>query len=247
MSRWRASAIHLVISAAVVAVVLLAMLLLWYPPPYFVLMGGTTLVILIAGCDVVLGPLITSIIFKAGKKGLVFDLGVIAFIQACALTYGLYTMYQARPVFVVFAIDRFEIAAANQIAPAELISARPEYSSMPLTGPRVVAAMLPTDPRERLGIAMRSMAGLSDIKTMSHLYVPYQWLAADAAKKARPLADLYSKDPTVRGKLLAEFRDDVHAFDRSGYVPIVGRSRSMAAIVDRRSGNIETIVNIDPW
>jgi hypothetical protein len=32
-----------------------------------------------------------------------------------------------------------------------------------------------------------------------------------------------------------------------GFVPVVGRFRSMTAIVDRRSGAIETIVDVDPW
>lgn len=247
MSRWKAASIHLGISAAVAAALVIAMLLVWYPPPYFTLMGGMMLIVLIAGCDVILGPLVTLIIFKAGKKGLVFDLAAIAFMQSLALTYGLYIMFEARPVYTVFAVDRFEVTAANEIPASELARANPEYSSLPLTGPRIVAAILPSDPQERLGIATRSMAGGVDIKALPRLYAPYQSLAATVANQARPLAELEKKNPAARQAVLAKLQVVPSAIQTVGYVPIVGRFRSMAAIVDKRSGEIEAIVNMDPW
>jgi hypothetical protein len=247
MSRWKAAAIHLGLSAAVATTIIVTMLSLWYPPPYFLLMGGTMLVVLIVGCDVVLGPLITAIIFKSGKKGLIFDLAVIAFLQSIALTYGLYTMFEARPVYTVFAVDRFEVTAANEISSSELERASPEYASLPLTGPRVVAAILPADPQERLGIAMRAMGGGTDIKALPRLYAPYKSIATTAAEKARPLAQLEKKNPLVSARVIAELRNDPSAPHASGYLPIVGRFRSMTAIVNKRSGEIETIVNVNPW
>jgi len=41
---------------------------------------------------------VTLIIFKAGKKGLVFDLWVIAILQASFLAYGVFTLAESRPV-----------------------------------------------------------------------------------------------------------------------------------------------------
>src|SRR5919201_4579714 len=98
MSRWKAASIHFTLSVAIATILLGLMLALWYPPPYFALMGGLMLVVLIAGCDVTLGPLITLIIFKTGKKGLKLDLAMIGCVQAAALVYGLYMMFEARPV-----------------------------------------------------------------------------------------------------------------------------------------------------
>jgi len=40
MSRWKASLIHLTISAVVATAVLALMLLLWYPYPLFAAVGG---------------------------------------------------------------------------------------------------------------------------------------------------------------------------------------------------------------
>lgn len=88
MTRGKAAAIHLGISALVAAAVIGLMLMLWYPPPYFEAMGGETLLMLIVGCDVIIGPLITLIIFKPHKKGLKTDLTIIGCVQVAALAYG---------------------------------------------------------------------------------------------------------------------------------------------------------------
>src|SRR6185503_6935605 len=132
MSRWQAAGIHLGIRALIAAVVLVVIYLVWYPSPYFKAMGGDQLVLLVVGVDVVIGPLITLIIYQAGKKGLKFDLSVIALLQSAALVYGVMIAAEARPVYTVFVVDRFETVSANGFDPAELAKVeRPEFKSMP--------------------------------------------------------------------------------------------------------------------
>lgn len=118
LNRYKAAGIHLAISAAVAVVVLALLLLVWYPQPYFRLAGGAGLMLILIGVDVVMGPLLTLIVFDPAKKSLKLDLAVIAALQVAALAYGITVIAQARPVFVVFAGDRFTVVAANQIDPA---------------------------------------------------------------------------------------------------------------------------------
>jgi cytochrome bd-type quinol oxidase subunit 2 len=89
MNRWKASATHLILCIVIAISVLLLMLFAWFPPPYFSSQGGKDLLFLIFSVDVVLGPLITLIIYKHGKKGLKFDLTVIVLLQISALAYGI--------------------------------------------------------------------------------------------------------------------------------------------------------------
>ena len=117
MSRWKAAAIHLSISAAIGLVVGALLLLVWYPPPYFHAAGADQLVLLLVGVDLVLGPLLTLILFRSGKKGLKFDLAMIAVLQTTALVYGLSVVLQSRPVFLVSAVDRFVLVSASEIDP----------------------------------------------------------------------------------------------------------------------------------
>ena len=120
MNRFKAAGIHVLLSLFIVITTLVTMYLLWYPGNYFTLMGGGKLITLIGTVDVFLGPLLTLIIFKSGKKSLKFDLFCIGLVQIAALTYGVYVMFESRPVFTVFNKDKFQIAAVVDIAPKEL-------------------------------------------------------------------------------------------------------------------------------
>jgi hypothetical protein len=248
MSRWKASGVHLGISAAIAAIVVGVMLKLWYPPPYFDAMGGATLIALIVGCDVVLGPLITLIIFKSGKKSLKMDLTIIGCIQVAALAYGTYTIFIARPVFTVFAVDRFEVVAANEIKPEELARAtNPEYSKLSLTGPRMVAARLPDDPQERSLLTTQALSGGDDIKALPRLYVPYDDLAKQAASRAQPLSRLKTRNDAGSTRIDEFLRASGLREDSVGYLPLSARNQSMSVILDKDSGQIRGIVDANPW
>lgn len=112
MNRYRAALTHFGISALVVGTVFVLVYFLWYPQPLFRGAGGRDLFVVLAMVDVTVGPLITLIIFKPGKKGLKFDLATIAVLQIAALAYGTHVVFEARPVWVVFLKDRFDLITA---------------------------------------------------------------------------------------------------------------------------------------
>ncbi|HUL55903.1 MAG TPA: hypothetical protein VLT60_02830, partial [Usitatibacter sp.] len=111
--RLRAFLVHLLMSAFVALAVFLAIYFLWYPHVLFQGAGGRDLFVLIACVDVTVGPLITLVIYKPGKWGLKFDLWFIAVVQLAALVYGVSVMFDARPVYIAFVVDRFAIVRAN--------------------------------------------------------------------------------------------------------------------------------------
>ena len=114
MSRWKAFAIHLTASLLVFLFLLGIIILIWYPGVLFSIDGGWNGLKLIMGVDVILGPLLTLIIFKAGKPGLRFDLGCIVAAQVACMAAGLWIVYQARPIALVFAYDTFYNLAAGE-------------------------------------------------------------------------------------------------------------------------------------
>ena len=74
MTKLRAFAIHLIVSATVILAFLGVMFFVWYPVPYFETDGGWKVLRILAGVDVVLGPLLTLIVFKPGKPSTPPDL-----------------------------------------------------------------------------------------------------------------------------------------------------------------------------
>jgi hypothetical protein len=173
MSRWKAAALHLSICVGIAAVALSVMLLVWYPWPLFEAFGGNELVMILVAVDVVIGPLLTLIVFKSGKWGMKFDLVVIGMLQVAALVYGSYIVFLARPAFIAYVKDRFEVAVAAELGPEVLAEARLErYRRVPVWGPELVATDFPTDPIERNKLVELALAGF-DMHQFPRYYEPY--------------------------------------------------------------------------
>lgn len=248
LNRWKASLAHLAISAAIGVAVVTLMLVVWYPRPYFKAMGGDMLILLLIGVDVVIGPLITLIIFDPGKKALKFDLSVIAALQLAALAYGCHVMFESRPVYNVFVVDRFETVAANQVDAASLSKATSgEFKSLPLTGPKVVGARQPEDPKRKADIIMQAMNGGPDIANLPDLYLPYADVRADAARSARPLAELVKRQPGDAASIRTFLADAGRTEDAVGFLPMKARNNDMTVLIDKKTGDMVGILPVYPW
>jgi len=247
LNRWKAFGIHLAISALIAATILVLVVLIWYPEPYFFGMGGEILLRLLIGVDVVLGPVITLIIFDPAKPRLKYDLATIAVLQLAALAYGGWVMFQSRPVYNVFVKDRFETVPAAGVNRESLAKAQPQYRPLPLAGPRVVAAEPPSDPDEQATITLSAMGGGADLANLPHLYVPYAQAASKAAQAARPLVQLAQRG-RESAMAVSDFVTTHGGGSRSlGYVPVRARNRDFAAVVDRKTGEIVGYLEINPW
>lgn len=201
MNRWRAFALHLLLSVLVIGVIALGLFYIWYPPHLLGFAKAGELFALIAGVDVVAGPLLTLIVYKAGKKSLKFDLTVIGLLQALFLAYGVHTAWVSRPVFIVGAIDRFQVVFANEIAAEELAEARPPYDRLPWFGADLVGASLPDDPEQRSRALDLMLAG-RDIDKRPSVYSPFEAVAPGLLQRsmslAQALADLPEKEAELR-------------------------------------------------
>lgn len=247
MSRWKASGIHLAISLAIALIVGTLLLIVWYPPPYFHGAGADELVLLLVGVDIGLGPLITLIIFRSGKKGLKFDLTVIAALQTVALVYGLWVVLGSRPVFLVAAVDRFTLVSANELDPEDLKKAsKLEFQTLSWTGPRLVAAKLPTDAAEHNEILMSGLGG-KDIDKFPKYYVDYQQNVPALLIKAHSLESLRKAQPGSVSALDTYLKRA--GLDDSGVVwlPLIARKQSMVMLLSRSTGQPLKALMIDPW
>lgn len=247
LSRTRASLIHLGISALIAAVVVCLMMFLWYPPPYFQGMGGGTLLLLLIGVDVVIGPLITLIVFDQKKKSLKFDLAVIGIIQLSALVYGASIMFQARPAFIAYYKDRFDVITPARIPAEELARAQgTQYQSIPLTGPKLVAFKQPAEADELNRMLFHPQAA-GDLFAFPQHYVPYAEKAKDAGFASKPLSTLRKKNPQIEAELNALLKEKGVEDAKAGYLPLNTKSNDMAVILEKESGKILGMIFCDPW
>ena len=185
-------------------------------------------------------------VFNPAKKSLRFDLSVIAALQVAALIYGLAVMAQARPVFVVFAGDRFTIVAANQIAEESYAGAKPPFDSPPMNGPTIVGARLPADPKERERV-MLLLAGGVDLPMIPRYYVPFADMRDVLKAKSRPLADLEARSAGAKGAANAAVARADRKRESLAWVPVFGRLEAGSAIVDLDRGDVVAVLPVDPF
>lgn len=246
MSRWKASAVHLSASAVIAAAVVWTMLEIWYPSPFFEALGGTRLIALIVGVDVVLGPLFTLIVFDVKKKSLRFDLAVIVVLQLAALTYGVYVAFQARPVYLLFVKDRFELVVANQLEPEQLAKAtRPEFKTVPFSGPWTAAADLPTDPKELLMLQMLAISAQADVQLFPQYFVPYFERNKLVLNKGRTLAvfalEMPQSKPVIEKALAAAGKKPGDVL----VLPLYIKEHNLAVIVGADVANVIDVVMVN--
>jgi len=112
-NRYQAFAIHMTISLVLFFILLVCITQYWYPGILFDTGNGWKAIGMIVGIDLVLGPLLTLIVFNPKKNSLKFDLSVIALVQAAALIYGTWTIHNTRPVALAFINTSFMTIFAN--------------------------------------------------------------------------------------------------------------------------------------
>lgn len=242
----KASALHFLASVAVAVCAGLLVFGLWYPSPFQAISGGRELFVLIVGVDIVCGPLLTLVLFnpKKPRAELVRDLMLVVVIQIAALGYGLWTVWEARPIFLVHEVDRFKPVAladiedgAIELLPANL---KPSWFSKPIT----VGIREPIDLEEKKKVLFESVQGGRDYGERPEFYLPYNGdVALKAVTRAKPLDQFLNKYPDQRSAATELALKKGGDMAQWLYLPVRGRE-DWVAIVDKQ-GQIQGFLKGD--
>lgn len=241
----RAGGLHLLVSLAVGCVALGLILLRWYPGELATAQGVWKILVVLFFVHLAVGPLITAFTYAPDKRGLPFDLAVIAALQTAALLYGLKVIEGGRPAYVVFSVDRFEV-----VAPTELVrgGSQPFYREIAqsLGGPQWVAAVLPADPARRSAILLSAISGQGDLAQMPEFFVPIEDQQASIARASRPLTELIELNQLSEDQAHRAFAAFALPRERLRYLPLQGRVADAAVIVEGASGRVLGIRMLEP-
>lgn len=246
MNRFNASLTHLLGTSCIVSTVFLLVWLIWYPGRLFDAASGTELMMILALVDVVLGPLVTLIIFSPGKPSLKTDLTIVVIVQAAFLAYGVWSIYLARPVYIPFDEDRFYLVTANEIDPEDRKKVKdPAFQALPLTGPKIVGTKLPEDPEMREKIKFGGMVGMG-IQVLPQYFVPYSQAVAGIKMAAVPAIELTkavvatSREDVAR---LTDYEIKKQAEGKNvGFVRLVTRKTMLYIAIDMATGELVEIL-----
>lgn len=230
--RLRASGLHFLISVAVAVVFGLLVFLLWYPPPFATLAGGLILFAMLVGIDVVLGPFLTALVANPKKPRLELrrDIGLIVVVQLLAFGYGAYSIALARPVHLVFEVDRLTVVSAADIDADQLIKASPAYQKLPWTGPTLIAARKSESGSEMTRSLDLGLQGV-DISMQPERWVDYNANAAAVLTKARSIKILLDKYPALTDELKNVASSHELTVENIRFLPMTSRRESGVALI----------------
>lgn len=241
-ARIKAFLMHLAASAIIALLAVLLVFQAWYPAPLNQALGVTHIFLLLLLVDVILGPLLTLLVFKVGKKTLIMDLVVVACLQLAALGYGLWTVAEGRPAWIVYNADRFDVVTAVDIDTRQLDEAVIQYRNAPWTGPQWVGAARPENPEQRSNILFEAVQGGSDIAQRPNLYRPLLAMAETMRHRAQPLEKL--NDFNDAGAVRDALQNWPNA---AAWVPLMARAKPMVVLLGENKNDVIAIVELNPW
>ncbi len=243
--KFRALSLHFLVTAAMAAIAAAMIFLVWYPDPFQSMLGGTTFFLLISGCDLVLGPLTSLIIYnsKKSRRALIFDYTVVGIVQLAAFIYGVVSIANARPVYVAFVKDRFEVTRAGEIDDKDLLAAKDPYRSRPKWGPKLVGTQSPTDRDARNELLFSALEG-KDVQMFPQYYVPYEAVKEKVKQQAQPMEKLYKRHPEAR-ELVKEAQLKLPE-SQLRWLPIRGKE-FWTVLLDANGGPPLAYIPLDPY
>ena len=186
--------------------------------------------------DVVCGPLLTLVLAspRKSRRERWLDFSLIGLIQLAALAYGMHSVWVARPVALVFEVDRLVVVTANEVQVDALPKAPPGLRQLPWAGVLKAGTRKALNNDELIRSAEQGMAGIS-LAIQPDWWRP--WGEADAAMRERtkPLAELIARRPVAAARL----QDTVKATGRSvqdlRYLPLVSsKTLDWVALLDEQ-------------
>lgn len=225
--------IHLIVSLTVALLAALLVFGLWYPYPYRETSGGRALFSIVIIVDVIIGPLITLIIFnrKKSRRELFMDFTIVGLLQVVALGYGLWTVFVARPVYLVYEYDRMRVVHAIDLETHLLSKAPPSLQNLPIKGPDLIALRAFSDASEQFDATMEAMGGAM-LSLRTDLWQSYRERTPDILNSSKPATELRKRFP---GKVM--LIDQVisgtgRTSDQLRYLPMVDRDIVWTALLD---------------
>ena len=240
----KASLMHLGLSILLVGLVIGSLLFFFFPLLFIGISDFKEVSTLIISIDLILGPLLTFVVFKPKKKTLKFDLSVIAAIQLSALAYGAFALYQVHPVYITFNIDRFTIVSAKDAKPEK--AQHDEYKVSKLTTAKLAFAKMPDDIKKRNDVTMVAAMGGEDLDVRTEYYEPYEnHIEQILARSLDPkiiFADELSKEKA--NKFYKRHKKNLNEF---AYLPLNSEKKWGILVLDKVTAKPNATLNIDPW
>ncbi len=233
---------HLAISGTVAITIIGLVFFVWYPAPLATAVGVTQIFLMMLAIDVIVGPMLGFIVYKEGKKSLKIDLTVIIALQISALCYGIYSIGQGRPAWLVYYADRFELVRKNEIIEDHIDQAPQKFQHVSWTKPQFVAIKSAKNIQQHNDdIFMEVLGGIS-LAQQPERYEDITQAKTQIQQRALPLKDLEKYNPKIKvEKFLVKYPQ------ATAWLPLKANAVDMVVLINKQTASIIKIVDLRPW
>ena len=243
-NKLKASIIHLGLSILLVGLVIGSILFFFFPQLFIAISDFKEIATILISVDLILGPILTFVVFQPHKKSLKFDLSVIAVIQLSALVYGAYSLFQVHPVYITFNIDRFTIVSAKDAEPEKALF--DEFKVSKLTTAKLAYAKMPDDNQKRNEVTLTAAMGGGDLDQRVEYYEPYKNHIEKVLAKSLD-KELIFKAADTDSKILAFLEKHKDKLDNYVFLPINSAKKDAIIVLDKQTALPVATINSDPW
>jgi len=232
---------HLFISFLIALLVIGLVFFVWYPTSLAKAVGVTNIFLMMLAIDVIIGPLLGLLVYKEGKKTLKFDLSVIISIQIAALCYGVFSIEQGRPAWLVYNVDRFELVRKNELIDSNIQQAQPQFQQPSWFKPQYVATEFAKDMQQRNDEMFAEVLNGVSIAQRPERYVELSQTKEQIQQRAQKLELLQQyNNKTEVEKILAKYPQ------ATAFLPMKASAVDMTVLIDSQ-GDVIKIVDLRPW
>ena len=182
--------------------------------------------------DVVLGPLITLVVFNRNKtrRHLLMDFTAVGLLQLAALSYGVWAVFVARPVHQVFGYHRMAVVHAVDVLPELLAQAPANLQALPLTGPTLLS-LRPLRASETVESTMQAMGGIAQAAQPA-LWQPYGAARAEILHESQPAARLKQRFAEQAAAIDHAVAQTGLPMERLRSLPLLARKNAWTVLID---------------
>lgn len=215
----------------------------WYPSPLAAAVGVTHLFIMLLVIDVIVGPLLGLLVYKEGKKSLKLDLATVIVLQIAALGYGLYTIAQGRPAWIVYNSLSFVVVKNSDIEPKYLQQAEPKFQQPSWLHPTIVAIQSNVTGRQQKRLLdSAAQESNSTITRYPAYYTDLTHAKMRLQMNSSPVSILeqYNDKQTVSNTLRQYPEADA-------WMGLSAPVQDMVVLINKEKGEVVKIVDLRPW
>ena len=246
--RLKAFALHLLTSATVLTLILGSLYFGWYRWPGWYLTDVTKVIVVMVCVDVVLGPTLTLIIANKNKprRELARDIGIIAFVQLCALGYGSVSLWNGRPMYYAFSEIVLQLVQAYDIDANEARLGREQNPALAphwYNLPRWIWAPLPKDADTRQQIVAAAVGGGDDVISMPRYFKPWEEGLSELRGQLKKVDNVPYFAKSEKRKLKEKMRAAGMPDDQMDTMVLTGRGHPLLTVIDPATLKIIAVFN----